>query len=153
MFLFIKKMINSSLLVCFESSLSQPYALTLLYLALPNIRLILSAFWFIEPFIFAPLISMKIKRILNNSLPSGLIGHIIRNFLNKHFSPSNHSLQVDKENEQQRIGFCLPYLSQLSFSLRNDMSYLRNTIKISNYYLSTNHPSSYHLCLDIVVFK
>ena len=61
-------------------------------------------------------------RIAKNCYPSSLIDNIIKKFLNERFSPSNKPLNSDRN--KLRVVFCIPYLGQLSFRLRNNINKL-----------------------------
>ena len=66
---------------------------------------------------------VKIKSILfKNLFPYSLIDTVIRNFINKKFSPKGKSPQ--KDDDQQVIVYCLPYLGNLSFGIRNNINKL-----------------------------
>ena len=66
---------------------------------------------------------VKIKHILaKNCYPSSLIDNVIKKFLNGRFSPSNKPLNSDRN--KLCVVFCIPYLGQLSFRLRNNINKL-----------------------------
>ena len=66
---------------------------------------------------------LKIKHTLaKNCYPSSLIDNVIKKFFNERFSPSNKPLNSDRN--KLRVVFCIPYLGQLSFRLRNSINKL-----------------------------